>query len=135
MAASAMSDRAEKRLGEEFGGEPKSTENNLKYIARYITKRGNDWNGGKAYLRYKIGFNNDMGLNEDERAAFNWRRNEILRQKHMEEGITNILSLTPHEYRSWQLLSMGSWRSTMTGYLIRLASNKLTVMELNGKES
>jgi hypothetical protein len=26
-----------KRLGEEFGGEPKSTENNLKYIARYIT--------------------------------------------------------------------------------------------------
>jgi len=94
-----------KRLGEEFGGEPKSTENNLKYIARYITKRGNDWNGGKAYLRYKTRFNNDMGLNEDERTAFNWRRNEILRQKHMEEGITDILSLTPHEYRSWQLLS------------------------------
>lgn len=111
-----------KKLSEEFAGRKKTTENNLKDIAKYITKGGNDWNAGKAYLRYKISFNNEMNLNEEEWSAFNWRRNEELRQEHQEEGITDILSLTPHEISELATVidGMMSLDKTRTGYLIRI---------------
>jgi hypothetical protein len=53
----------------------------------------------KAYLRYKIGFENDDELVNDEATwvAKNWRRSELLKQEHSEDGITDILSLTVQE--------------------------------------
>ena len=88
-----------KKLSTQFGGKPKSVDQNLRHIATYITKGGNDWMANKAYLRYKIGFETDDELVNDESSwiAKNWRKNELLRQEHALDGITDMLSLTVQE--------------------------------------
>jgi hypothetical protein len=111
-----------KSLSSHFGGSPKSIDQSLRHIATYITKGGNDWYSNKAYLRYKIGFENDDDQVNDEMSwvAKNWRRSELLRQEHSEEGITDILSLTVQEIVQLTLVIdslMGSNR-TRTGYLV-----------------
>jgi len=111
-----------KSLSSHFGGVPKSIDQNLRHIATYVTKGGNDWYSNKAYLRYKIGFENDDDQVTDEISwvAKNWRRSELLKQEHSEDGITDVLSLTGHEIVQLTLAIdglMGSNR-TRTGYLV-----------------
>ena len=111
-----------KKLSTHFGGKAKSVEQNLRHIATYITKGGNDWMANKAYLRYKIGFENDDELINDEASwvAKNWRRNALLKQEHAEEGITDILSLTVQEIAelAFVINQLMGLNRTRTGYLI-----------------
>ncbi len=111
-----------KKLSSQFGGKPKSVDQNLRHIANYITKGGNDWMANKAYLRYKIGFENDDALVNDEASwvAKNWRRNEQLKQEHSEDGITDILSLTVQEIveLTFVIDRLMGLNRTRTGYLV-----------------
>jgi hypothetical protein len=115
-----------KKLSSQFGGKAKSVEQNLRHIATYITKGGNDWMANKAYLRYKIGFENDDELVNDEATwiAKNWRRSKLLQKEHSEDGLTDILSLNVQEIVQLALVIdrlMGLNR-TRTGYLISTGS-------------
>lgn len=111
-----------KKLSTHFGGKPKSVDQNLRHIATYITKGGNDWMANKAYLRYKIGFENDDDLVNDEASwiAKNWRKNELLRQEHALDGITDMLSLTVQEIVQLALVIDGlmGLDRTRTGYRV-----------------
>ena len=111
-----------KKLSSQFGGKSKSVEKNLRHIATYITKGGNDWMANKAYLRYKIGFENDDELVNDEATwiAKNWRRSKLLKQEHSEDGIIDILSLTAQEVINLTLVIDGlmGLNRTRTGYLV-----------------
>jgi hypothetical protein len=86
-----------KRLSRQFGGKNKSMEANLKDIARYTTKGGNDWVGNRSYLRYKLSFDGRDTSDETAWVQENWRNNELLRKEHKEEGIEDALSLNHHE--------------------------------------
>jgi hypothetical protein len=111
-----------KKLSTQFGGKPKSVDQSLSHIATYITKGGNDWMANKAYLRYKIGFENDDDLVNDEASwiAKNWRKNELLRQEHALDGITDMLSLTVQEIVQLALVIDGlmGLNRTRTGYQV-----------------
>lgn len=111
-----------KKLSESFAGKPKSVERNLSDIASYITKGGNDWFGGKAYLRYKVGFENYSEDVTDEAMweAMNWRRNKLLQQEHKAEGLIDILSLTNQQILELAILidKMMGLNRTRTGYLV-----------------
>ena len=76
----------------------------------------------KAYLRYKIGFESDDELVNDQASweAKNWRKNELLRQEHALDGITDMLSLTVQEIVQLTLVIDGlmGLNRTRTGYLI-----------------
>lgn len=111
-----------KAMSKVYAGRSKSMDQNLRHIAAYITKGGNDWCANKAYLRYKIGFENDDAQVNDEATwvAKNWRRSEMLRQEHSEDGIIDLLSMTAQEVLQLSLVVdglMGSNR-TRTGYLV-----------------
>jgi hypothetical protein len=111
-----------KKLSESFAGKPKSVERNLIDIAQYITKGGNDWFGGKAYLRYKVGFENYSEDVTDEAMweAINWRRNKLLQQEHKTDGLTDLLSLTNQQILELAILidKMMGLNRTRTGYLV-----------------
>jgi hypothetical protein len=111
-----------KKLSESFAGKPKSVERNLSDIASYITKGGNDWFGGKAYLRYKVGFENYSEDITDEAMweAMNWRRNKLLQQEHKAEGLIDILSLTNQQILELAILidKMMGLNRNRTGYLV-----------------
>ena len=111
-----------KKLSTQFGGKPKDVDQNLRHIATYITKGGNDWMSNKAYLRYKIGFENDDELVNDQASweAKNWRKNELLRQEHAQDGITDMLSLTVQEIVQLTLVIDGlmGLNRTRTGYQV-----------------
>lgn len=115
-----------KKLSEQFNGKPKATEKNLKDIAKYITKGGNDWCANKAYLRYKVGFELDDAdvTSEETWVAKNWRRNELLRLEHAEDGIVDLLSLTGMEILQLTLLidKLMGLNRTRTGYLVSVGS-------------
>jgi hypothetical protein len=110
------------RLSTQYGGKAKTVTQNLKDIATYITKGGNDWYAKKAYLRYKIGFENDDAqvADEDTWVAKNWRRNELLKQEHAEDGIEDQLSLTAYEVGQLAITIDGlmGLNRTRTGYLV-----------------
>lgn len=111
-----------KKLSTQFGGKPKSVDQSLRHIASYITKGGNDWMSGKAYLRYKIGFETDDELVNDEASwvAKNWRKNRLLQREHAEEGITDVLSLTAQEISQLAVVIDGlmGLNRTRTGYQV-----------------
>ena len=111
-----------KKLSTQFGGKPKEVEQNLIHIATYITKGGNDWMSNKAYLRYKIGFETDDELVNDETSwvAKNWRKNKLLQQEHSEDGITDVLSLTVQEIGQLAVVidSLMGLNKARTGYLV-----------------
>jgi hypothetical protein len=111
-----------KALSKAYSGRSKSMEQNLKHIATYITKGGNDWYANKAYLRYKIGFENDDAQVNDEATwvAKNWRRSAILRQEHSEGGIVDLLSMTAEEILQLAVVIDGlmGLNRTRTGYLV-----------------
>lgn len=100
-----------KRLSEEYAGRAKSVEKNLEHIATYITKGGNDWYARKAYLRYKIGFEADEISDETEWIAKNWRRDQLLRAEHAEDGIEDLFSLTANEIGQLAVLIDGLMKS------------------------
>lgn len=108
-----------KGLSKEYAGTAKSVENNLKDIARYITKGGNDWSGNKAYLRFKQDFENEALDTEDSWVNKNWRRNEVLRKEHKEDGIEDYFSLSPEEISELATVidSMMKLNKRKTGYL------------------
>lgn len=111
-----------KAMSKVYAGRSKSMEQNLRHIATYITKGGNDWCANKAYLRYKIGFENDDAQVNDEATwvAKNWRRNELLRQEHAEDGIVDLLSMTAQEILQLTMVVDGlmGLNRTRTGYLV-----------------
>jgi hypothetical protein len=111
-----------KAMSKMYGGRSKSMEKNLTHIANYITKGGNDWCANKAYLRYKIGFENDDAQVNDEATwvAKNWRRSEMLRQEHSEDGIVDLLSMTAEEVLQLTLVVDGlmGLSRTRSGYLV-----------------
>jgi hypothetical protein len=109
-----------KRLSGHFMGNKKSMEANLKDIARYITKGGNDWVGNRSYLRYKLSFDGRDASDEVTWVQENWRNNKLLRQEHKEEGIEDALSLNHHEVSCLADVidrMMGLTRNK-TGYLV-----------------
>lgn len=111
-----------KAMSRVYAGRSKSMEQNLRHIATYITKGGNDWCANKAYLRYKIGFESDDALVSDEASwvAKHWRRNELLRKEHAEDGIVDLLSMTAHEILQLTMVVDGlmGLNRTRTGYLV-----------------
>jgi len=121
-----------KPISTQFKSKSKSLDNNLADIATYITKGGNDWIGGKSYLRYKLAFENEYLFNEDEWVNKNWRRNELLKQEHSEEGLEDALSMNVSEIVSLASVidQMMSFNRTRTGYLVFAKSKrKLTTTE------
>ncbi|MBK9306887.1 MAG: hypothetical protein IPM58_07335 [Nitrospira sp.] len=109
-----------KPLSHMFNGKPKQLEKSLKDIARYVTKGGNDWIGKKAYLRYKLGFDNEHLETEDAWVNRNWRRNKTLQGEHREEGLEDVLSMTRSEiYALAQVIDgMMAMSRNRTGYLV-----------------
>lgn len=121
-----------KPISTQFKSKSKSLDKNLVDIATYITKGGNDWIGGKSYLRYKLAFENEYLFNEDEWVNKNWRRNEVLKQEHSEEGLEDALSMNVSEIVSLASVidQMMSFNRTRTGYLVSAKSKrKLTTTE------
>jgi hypothetical protein len=109
-------------LSKQYNGKLKSVTQNLKHLATYFTKGGNDWYAKKAYLRYKIGFESDDldVTDEDTWVAKNWRRNALLQKEHSDEGIVDQLSLTSYEITQLAITIDGlmGLNRTRTGYLV-----------------
>lgn len=121
-----------KNLSEHYGGKKKSTEKSLLDIARYITKGGNDWIGSKAYLRYKLSFDNEFVETEDGWISRNRKRNAELRKEHQEEGLEDPLAMTAQEIGDLATVidNLMSQARGRTGYLISAKSKrKLTTTE------
>jgi hypothetical protein len=113
-----------KKLSNQFAGKKKSLASNLGYISSYITKGGNDWAAGKAYLRYKIGFNNEDAVDEGTWYIKNYRRNQDLMQEVIEVGVEDVLSMTGYEIATQAQVidALMSRNRTRTGYLIHARS-------------
>jgi len=123
-----------KPISKQFKSKSKSLDKNLVDIARYITKGGNDWIGGKSYLRYKLAFENEYPFNENEWVNKNWRRNETLKKEQAEDGIEDALSMNVSEIVSLATVidAMMYLNRRRTGYLIFAKSKrKLTTTEDN----
>lgn len=121
-----------KPISKQFKSKSKSLDKNLVDIAKYITKGGNDWIGGKSYLRYKLAFDNEYLFNEDEWVNKNWRRNETLKKEQTEEGLEDALSMNVSEIVSLATVidAMMAFNRTRTGYLVSAKSKrKLTTTE------
>jgi len=121
-----------KTISKQFKSKLKTLDKNLVDIARYITKGGNDWSGGKSYLRYKLAFENEYLFNEDAWVNNNWRRNESLKQEQSEEGLEDALSMNVSEIVSLATVidTMMSFNRTRTGYLVSAKSKrKLTTTD------
>lgn len=115
-----------KPLSKVFNGKPKTPEQSVVHIARYLTKGGNDWIGKKAYLRYKTGFDNEHLESEDSWVNKNWRRNETLQREHREEGVEDTLSLTRSEIGvlAGVIAGMMGMTRNRTGYLVFAQSKR-----------
>jgi len=115
-----------KPISKQFKSKSKSLDKNLVDIARYITKGGNDWSGGKSYLRYKLAFENEYLFNEDEWVNKNWRRNKTLKKEKKEDGIEDALSMNVSEIVSLATVidAMMSFNRTRTGYLVMAKSKR-----------
>ena len=115
-----------KPLSKVFKGKPKTPKKSLVDIARYITKGGNDWIAKKAYLRYKLAFDNEHLETEDAWVNKNWRRNETLHREHREEGLEDTLSLTRSEIGALAGVIDGMMGMTRnrTGYLVFAQSKR-----------
>jgi hypothetical protein len=87
-----------KGLSEEFGGNKKSVNANLKGIARYITKGGNLMVDGKSYMRYKVAFDQDDLGYEAMMISDGWRKKgSIIQIESKSEGLEDARSLTGQE--------------------------------------
>jgi len=115
-----------KSLSKVFNWKPKTPERSLVDIARYITKGGNDWIAKKAYLRYKLAFDNEHLETEDAWVNKNWRRNKTLRREHREEGITDTLAMTRSEIGALAgvIDGMMGMARNRTGYLVFAQSKR-----------
>jgi hypothetical protein len=121
-----------KTISKQFKSKLKTLDKNLVDIARYITKGGNDWSGGKSYLRYKLAFENEYLFNEDAWVNKNHTRNETLKKEKKEDGIEDALSMNVSEIVSLATVidAMMAFNRTRTGYLVSAKSKrKLTTTE------
>lgn len=109
-------------LSEQFGGKTRTVQENLKFIARYLTKGGNDFINGQSYLRYKIRFKNEVSRSEEEWVSRHWRTDEDLRREHLEEGVNDPLSLSRGEicHLARVIDGMMGWHRRRTGYVYEL---------------
>lgn len=114
-----------KPISGQFAGKRKTLNANLKDIARYITKGGNDWFAGKAYLQYKLSFENSDVLSEDAWIQKNWKRNESLRKENIEDGLESVLSLTKSEiiYLAQTIDKMMQMSRNRQGYVVCASSS------------
>ena len=112
-----------KNLSSQWAGRTKSVEKNLEHIAQYITKGGNDWHDGSAYLKYKLDLQDAVNHDEDAWVQANWRSNDVLRKELIEEGITDSLSLTISEINELTILLNGMMElnKNRTGYLLTIS--------------
>jgi hypothetical protein len=115
-----------KQLSEAYGGKSKSVELNLKDIARYITKGGNDWIGKKSYLRYKVSFDNEYLDAEEYWIQSNWRTDDVLRGEHQEDGLEDSRSMTRSEILLLAQVIDGMMDTARgrTGYLVAAQSKR-----------
>lgn len=115
-----------KPLSKVFNGKPKTPEKSLGDIARYITKGGNDWIGKKAYLRYKLAFDQEHVETEDAWVNKNWRRNETLQREHSNEGLEDTLAMTRSEICALAGVIDGMMKMSRnrTGYLVFAQSKR-----------
>ncbi|MCX8483141.1 MAG: hypothetical protein ORN50_06130, partial [Crocinitomicaceae bacterium] len=113
-----------KTISKQFKSKLKTLDKNLVDIARYITKGGNDWSGGKSYLRYKLAFENEYLFNEDAWVNKNHTRNETLKKEKKEDGIEDALSMNVSEIVSLATVidAMMAFNRTRTGYLVSAKS-------------
>ena len=109
-------------LSEQFGGKARTVRENLKFIARYITKGGNDFKAGQSYLRYKMRFDSEVCPSEEAWVARHWRTNAVLRQEHIEEGLNDPLSLIRGEICQLATVidGMMAGNRARTGYVYEL---------------
>lgn len=115
-----------KPLSKVFNGKAKTPERSLVDLARYFTKGGNDWIDKKAYLRFKLAFDNEHLETEDAWVNKNWRRNKTLRGERIEEGIEDTLAMTRTEIGALARVidgMMGTARNR-TGYLVFARSKR-----------
>lgn len=121
-----------KPISVQFAGNKKSLNANLKDIARYITKGGNDWFAGKAYLQYKLAFENNDVLSEEAWLQKNWRRNQSLRHEKAENGLESILSLTKAEvlYLAKVIDAMMQLSRNRLGYVVQASSSPKKAAEI-----
>ncbi|OQW31455.1 MAG: hypothetical protein A4E20_03995 [Nitrospira sp. SG-bin2] len=115
-----------KPLSKVFNGKAKTPEKSVVDIARYITKGGNDWIKKKAYLRYKLSFDQEHLESEDAWVNKNWRRNQTLRGERIEEGLEDTLAMSRSEIAALASVidgMMGTTRSR-TGYLVFARSKR-----------
>lgn len=128
-----------KPLSKAFNGRPKLPEKSLGDIARYITKGGNDWIGNKAYLRYKLAFDNEHLDTEDAWVNKHRRRNKTLQREHREEGIEDKLAMTRSEIccLAQVIDGMMGLKRNRTGYLVSAKSKrrKLTTTDSRALKS
>jgi hypothetical protein len=112
-----------KNLSSTWAGKGKTIEKNLEDIAHYITKGGNEWHDGSAYLKYKINLQDSDDFDEDAWIQSNWRSSAILRKEIVEEGITDNLSMTVSEIAELTELinSMMALNRNRTGYLLSIS--------------
>lgn len=122
-----------KPISEQFAGKQKSLNANLKDIARYITKGGNDWFAGKAYLQYKLAFENNDVLSEEAWLQKNWRRNQTLCQEKAEDGLESILSLSKTEvlFLAKAIDAMMQLSRNRLGYVVQASSSPKKAAEIN----
>lgn len=137
-----------KPLSKVFKGKPKTPRKSLVDIARYITKGGNDWYGKKAYLRYKVAFDNEQDQSLEAWENRNWRQTkqqnsqldeelkEELRREHKEEGVEDVLSMTRSEICALAQVidGMMGWTRNRTGYLV-CAGSKRKKLTTTGSET
>ena len=87
-----------KGLSEQFGGNKKSVNANLKHISRYITKGGNLLVKGKMYMRYKVAFDQDDLGYEAMMISDSWRKKgSPIQIESKSEGLEDVRSLTRKE--------------------------------------
>lgn len=112
-----------KNLSNQWAGRIKSVEKNLEHIAQYITKGGNDWHDGSAYLKYKLNLQDAVQHDEDAWVQANWRSSDVLRKELFEEGITDSLSMTISEINELTVLLNGMMElnKNRTGYLLTIS--------------
>lgn len=113
-------------LSESFAGKSRDLPTNLRFIARYITKGGNDFIAGKSYLRYKIGFENTDVPSEEEWVARNWRRSQVLKVERIEDGLDDVFGLSVGEICQLALVidGMMSGHPQRTGYVVDIKTPK-----------
>ena len=103
-------------LSKTWDKKPKSIEENIKHIARYITK-----GGVEDGLQYSIKFKSEMPMTYEEYCNFSDHNTDPERQVKIEEGkLLDFPNLSNYEINQLTLVidGMMNWNKSRTGYVI-----------------